>query len=45
MNQNTNQIKYGQIEAANFINEMKSYLEKNNIEMYSANNKEESIVA
>ena len=42
MKQRANQIKYGKIKAANFV---KSWLEKNETKMYSAQNKGKSVVA
>ena len=43
MNMDVNQTKYGQTKAANFT--MKSWLEKNDIEMYSTHIEGKSVVA
>ena len=44
MNLIGNQTKYGQIKAANFII-VKSWREKNDIEIYSTNNERKSVIA
>ena len=44
MNLIGNKTKYGQIKAANFII-VKSWQEKNDIEIYSTNNERKSVIA